>query len=702
MKSLFKILFSDKKNLLIIIYSIIISIIVSLQVSFNRINIYEIKKINIPLTLICLMIVFTISSFVIFDKKKYLSKLFKYRYLYAVILFLLIVLGKFNGCSIGQWNNYIQPNYNYSNKTIFGVNRGIRSDEWLVNSPLMLVQEKFDYGINNPFVRGEDTNIYLLSTAPVKDYIEIARPLSLGMFLSKDYGLSIWWYGRLFMLFFTSFELIRILTKDKKRISLFGAFLITGSSVVQWFFASYITEILIGGQLALICFYKLIKSNNKIHKFLWSLLLTIGFLDYCLILYPAHQIPFGYIFFIILMYILYDNKEYKIIKNNLLYFIVPIILIITVLSRFFILSKDAINIIASTVYPGKRFTNGGIFYEWQRLLQYPYTLLLPFKESNNACTISSFMCLFPLPLVLSIYYLLKKDSKKVKSKKLFVLLLTLLAFIYICFCVFHMPDFFVKYTLLSKTTVNAICAPIGLICIYLMCILFDDVSFSNKKGKIMSLIIAISLSLICIYLSYKFMPDYLPKYVIFVLLILFIILDYVYLTKKLNIIKNMFMFGLSTLCLINIICVNPINIGTDMIYKKPLYEKINSIVSDDPDSKWIALESFITPNYIMMSGAKTINSTNLYPNLKLWYKIDKDKKNKNIYNRYAHIIIDLTKNETKFELIQADLFNLKLNYKDIKKLDIKYIYSPHEINTHFINLVKIYEDDNSFIYEVKE
>lgn len=60
-----------------------------------------------------------------------------------------------------------------------------------------------------------------------------------------------------------------------------------------------------------------------------------------------------------------------------------------------------------------------------------------------------------------------------------------------------------------------------------------------------------------------------------------------------------------------------------MIYKKPLANEINKIISNDKDSRWIALDSFITPNYLMMNGAKTINSTNLYPNLKLWIKIDK-------------------------------------------------------------------------------
>ena len=699
MRSLCKQIFSDKKNIIIIIYSIIVSILLSLQIKFDSINFENIKNMNIFLTLIFLYITLIISSFFMFDKNKVIQILFKKRYIFSIILFLLIILGKFNGCSIGAWNDYIQSSYDYSKDTIISSTKYIRSDEWLVNTPLMLSQKIINYDINNSLVRAVPTNIYLLSTSPVKDYIEIARPLSLGMFLGSDYGLSIWWYGRLFMLFFTSFELIRIITKDKRKVSLFGAILISGSSVVQWFFASYITEILIGGQLALICFYKIIQTENKLYKVLWSLLFTIGVLDYCLILYPAHQIPFGYIFLIIAIWIIYDNKDKKIIKN-FKYFILPIIIILSVLTRFFILSKDAINIISSTVYPGNRFTNGGSFNEWQRLLQYPYTLLLPFKNTSEACTISSFMCLFPLPILVSLYYLIKNKNK---NKSLFLLIsgLLFIFLIFMLFCLIPLPNFFVKYTLLSKTTVNAICAPIGLICIYLMCLLFDEILLKDNN-KILMLILSSITAFVCIYISHKYMPEYLPKYIIIFLFLLFIVVNYLYLTKNTKFKNNIVMVVISSFCIINIIYVNPVNIGTKMIYGKPLSKKIKEIVKEDESSRWIALDSFITPNYLMMNGAKTINSTNLYPNLKLWHKIDKQKKYENIYNRYAHIIINLTEDNTSFELIQPDLFKLNLNYYDLNKLNVKYIYSNKKIETNNINIKNIYDNDNSYIYLIKE
>ena len=231
----------------------------------------------------------------------------------------------------------------------------------------------------------------------------------------------------------------------------------------------------------------------------------------------------------------------------------------------------------------------------------------------------------------------------------------------------------------------------------------DKVKFNKKKEKIMCLVISLLLSLFCVYVSYSFMSDYANKYICFALFLIFSILNYLYLTNDKKIKQNILIICMSSICFVNIIYVNPLTIGTDMIYKKPLSNEINKIISKDKDSRWIALDSFITPNYLMMNGAKTINSTNLYPNLKLWTKIDKNGKYENVYNRYAHTIIDLTSEETSFELIQPDLIKINLNYDDINSLDINYIYSNKNIdidNKYNVNLVKIYEDDGSYIYKV--
>ena len=83
-------------------------------------------------------------------------------------------------------------------------------------------------------------------------------------------------------------------------------------------------------------------------------------------------------------------------------------------------------------------------------------------------------------------------------------------------------------------------------------------------------------------------------------------------------------------------------------------------------------------NVPIMAGAPTINSTNVYPNLERWRLLDKDGRHEKAYNRYAHITVDLTDEETRFELLNPDQFQLMLNYENLRTLDVKYVLSAKD------------------------
>jgi hypothetical protein len=103
-----------------------------------------------------------------------------------------------------------------------------------------------------------------------------------------------------------------------------------------------------------------------------------------------------------------------------------------------------------------------------------------------------------------------------------------------------------------------------------------------------------------------------------------------------------------------------------------------------------------------MAGAKSINSINIYPAIQRWEQIDVEKRYHKVYNRYAHISIQLG-SETSFKEISADHFTVSLSYEDAKKLGIKYIFTYYALSgqtgwdTH---LMQVYEDGNLRIYNV--
>ena len=153
------------------------------------------------------------------------------------------------------------------------------------------------------------------------------------------------------------------------------------------------------------------------------------------------------------------------------------------------------------------------------------------------------------------------------------------------------------------------------------------------------------------------------------------------------------------------ICVRPISIGLSSVYAKPAAQEVKKIVSTDPKSKWVTIGGIETPSFTVMSGAPTINYVNTYPNLKLWHTLDPDKKYEKIYNRYEHVKVILTQEDTSFELIQSDYITLNLSYKDLKKAKVKYVFTNGDcdidFNNGYVKFDKVYDESGVNIYKIK-
>ena len=104
------------------------------------------------------------------------------------------------------------------------------------------------------------------------------------------------------------------------------------------------------------------------------------------------------------------------------------------------------------------------------------------------------------------------------------------------------------------------------------------------------------------------------------------------------------------------------------------------------------------------NGVPTINSTNTYPNLELWRKLDPAGNYEDIYNRYAHVSVEFTEEDTSFELLYTDSILLKLSYKDFRKTGVKYIVSLEELasDQEETELEEIYNEYGTYIYQVRD
>ena len=671
--------------------------------SYSDYHLNVFSFLNFDRVLILTIVVLFVMCNFFYDRNKLYSFIFRKRYFLGLLIFIISVVFKYSGSSILLMNNYIQPNIDVDNQQeIFGKSRVIRSDEWNVNTPYTLSQlagnKKFSY-FNDNF-RAQPTDMYVISlSAPIRDVVAVSKPFSWGyFFLGAERGFSFWWVGRLIALFLVTIDFGMLITKNNSKLSVALSFLVTFGSATQWWYSTYLIEFLIFGQLCVVLLDKYLSTKRKKCKFLLASFLSISMLGFVSPLYPAWEFPFAFIFgymgICLLVKYLKNNKFQKFDYLMLIYIFIFVSII---LLRFILLSKGTIDAMSSTVYPGARFTNGGGGFA--RLFNFYPSLFYSFANVVNPCEPSGYFCLFPLPIFAAIYC----NIKEIRQKKVDIMLLglTFWSVFYSCFCIFGFPNFLAKISLLYLSLVGRIVVVVQLLCVYLMIICLSKIEkkFFKHNLDFLTILLIVIYCIFTIFLTISLNGNYfgIKTYILsFAIMILYV---YSFINSTNN--KNIVFVLISILISIMTgMFVNPIIKGLNIVYDKPLSHEVVKLNNLEP-GKWLVLGSTSIPNYIAIQGVSVINTVNNYPSLERMSSIDPDNKYEQIYNRYAHISVNLTEEQTNFVLVQPDFYILNLNFDDVYKLDVKYIVSEAKINYKNLKLIEKYNEDGIYIYSLE-
>lgn len=661
------------------------------------------------------------------------DKIFKYRYIMAAVIFAACVFVGINGSSIGC---LVESFGHADTGVILGTSRHIRSDEFGTFTPMTWAQYmdpsgRFPYF--SSVIRGDATDVFITYGQPVMSFLMIFRPFQIGyLFLPIAQGMAFFWCGRFIFLFMISFEFARLITDDDRRMSIIYALMITLSPAVQWWFAvNGFVEMLISTELSIVLLNKYlnIDSNDRkkeyekmpvtssilIKKIICATGIMICAGIFILTLYPAWMVPMAYVILGLIIWQMWINRRKISDKSGVSIFpdicICLIMMGILALALYVVYTRshETIYAMMNTAYPGKRAeTGGGAFkhlFNYSSEIWYAHRNASPFY---NSCEAAYFIDLFPLGHLMYIIYIIRRKKTDSFTNILFVV--SLILFIYI---VFGVPMSIAKLSMLSYSTANralVIFSLISLLLLFRTVHLYSENSDIKKsdayKEYIISFVAAAVLSATALLITRSINPGYFSVklllgsfIVIFVLASCFLLYVTVdserenkalsrksVLTKVLPCIIFFMVFLTGSL-------VNPVRAGVREVEQLPELERAYEISKEDRDALWIVEgEKYPITNALLLKGIKTINSTNVYPDIERWSMIDPSAED--IYNRYAHIeiklISDAEKNQKKnqrFELIEQDCFRVYLTYNDLKKLDVSYIFSSSVIEDERLELL---------------
>jgi hypothetical protein len=626
--------------------------------------------------------------------EKTMNWIYTWRYALALAALAVSVTLNINGSSLGLWTHHI-PGVSDPG-LLLGVNRPIRTDEWALFTP-MAISQFFTHTGTLPYFadafRGTGTDMFIVYGQPVLDPAVIFRPFHWGYLLfGIERGLSFFWCARLIALFMVTFEFSMLLTRGARSLSLACAILVSLSPIVSWWFAiNGLVEMLVFGQLAVLLIYHYMKSDDYKIRAGIMLLMALCAGGYVLTFYPAWQVPLFYVFTALALGVIIQNRKNFSFSpgKDIALFILFLVLFGLGMLYIYIKSSETISTVLNTAYPGKRINTGGGMIHLP--FRYPVNIGLPFTDKGdikNVCEMASLYDFFPLGLLMSLWVIIK-DKKR---DPLLIALLTAGSLLAI-YCFVGLPLLLAQITLLCYTTKRAFLA-LGLVNIVL---LVRSMSLLDMKVKVSTAMLissglSLCMSAVCIHFNRGYVVSWMLMPIVFIPFLGF----FFALRNK----RKSFAMLCAILAFFTGILVNPVRIGAKFLYENELCRTIQTIDRKEGGTWIVDAVPFPVTNLPAMVGARTINSTNTYPNLKLWHTLDPGKKYGNVYNRYAHIFIVVTGNKTRFDLFQGDAFHVQLHVNDVKKLGPRHALSTRDLSVFNNEQVRFTRIDTVGMYHI--
>lgn len=633
---------------------------------------------------------------------KIFNTLFRFRWIIYLFVFIVCVLFKIHGSSIGFISTILTEKTNdQESSTIIGDPRGIRSDEFNVMTPYYMSQVDNDFEKYSNQMSLSGQNMVIGYHAPVKDLTTIAQPLNWGYILfGKEYGLSWYWCLKQILIFAFALECMLILTKKKKILSMVGALLIAYSPVIQWWFAPHMPDVMLWGMAVFTTAYHFLATKKHWLKNVLMIVFPITAADYCISLFPSLQVGIAIFFAIILILVLLRDKIIIFSDKKQTIRIIVSLLLLGILVGFFVLTNlDGLKASLNTVYPGHRVSTGGDYGLGDLITRLSF-IFLPFKEItySNACEQSSFLHFGLFFIMLSPFIITRLKNKKDQDYKVgigFVAIMVVFGF----FMLVGFPEWLAKITFFSY--INRMDIVFGFVSVFFTIWSINALMVIKPRLEIGYYLAALAIySFIVITTINSDILGYISKrFLAIEIMVIIVLLILLYFKNK----KPAYILT-TGLVIVSGFTINPLVYGISDITNHPSAHKVSEILSNDNDSYWIGLgNTGIIQNYLLALGAKAINSVNYYPDYKKWTIIDPENKYEDVWNRYAHIVVYVSEDqENHLEVIQSDAINVRLTLSTMRELNVRYVMSLDKIeeNDPEYSLDVIYQDSNCYIYEL--
>lgn len=612
----------------------------------NEKNFTRVIKLIIACTLLSLAVCFlkasTINRWIKGKLKIDVSEPFIFSTAVVMVSFSYVAMGLTgSSLNLGQAS---APFIQMDSINIMGHDQPIRTDEWLVQTPFAIGQynhkPRFPVVNKNVGEDGQNMMVTSMTSVPIAHVTALAKPATWGFFIFDLRRALAWnWIFPITGCFLAlAFTLNRTSGGHWKHGFLFSGLFCSAPYIVAWsFWPAYV---IFFPCIIFLCSLKIAQVSTARSLLLQGTLLGLAAAGFFLILYPPWQVSVGYVFIALSAGIIIRDRLYtQLTTRRILTYMWAIGIASIIIAAWWMDASSAIKTMTQTAYPGQRITTGGT--TTLPMLLKGFTNITTLQQVNsplsNQSEIASFYYfLLPLGVLLILRYI-KATLSAVEW------CLTAACGILLYYMFIGLPVSLAKYSLWGHSTPYRTDLALGLASLILTHALLTSKQSSEAATQTTKIIATIASCtwIYIIYTSVKLLDSSITSELTFntIALVLSITaaISYYLITEKL---KPFIVMSLG-LSLASTASFNPVNIAPSVVTLRSNLETTSISLSILKGKRVLVLENVRntrTPMFLIASGISVINGIHYFPQKTLWARLDPENRNREVYNRYQHLL----------------------------------------------------------------